>query len=104
MENNNYRVKILTPNTFIIHRGKKLRTPVECRNVCEKDLVNLKSQILRGSLKHTIQKENDDKDVIVMNPLVVEKNDGDIKVEELYDPENEPNSIMDRLISEEKKV
>jgi hypothetical protein len=99
-----YRVKILTPNTFIIHRGKKLRTPVECRNVCEKDLITIKSQILRGSLKHTIQNENDDKDMTIMNPIVAEKNDGDIKVEELYDPENEPNSIMDRLISEEKKV
>jgi len=102
MENDlTYRVKVFTPNSFLIFRGKKLRTPVECRNVFEKELPVLKLQIKRDSLKYEIIREVDitEEDV---EALVVEKRDKDVKVEELYDPDVDSNSIMDRLIAEEK--
>jgi len=96
-----YRIKIFTPNCFLIFRGKKIRTPVECRNVFENELDVLKMQILKDSLKYKIVMESDveKKDV---EPLVLEKRDIDVKVEELYDPELDSNSIMDQLLAEEK--
>lgn len=96
-----YRVRVFTPNCFLIFRGKKLRTPVECHNVFEKELDLLKSQIKKDALKYEIIKEVDveEKDV---KPVVIRKRDRDIKVEELYDPDIDSNSIMDQLIAEEK--
>jgi len=102
MENDlTYRVKVFTPNSFLIFRGKKLRTPVECHNVFEKELDVLKLQIHRDSLKYEIVREIDIEEEYI-EPLVVEKRDKDVKVEELYDPDNDSNSIMDQLIAEEK--
>ncbi len=103
MENDTtYRVKVFTPNCFLIFRGKKLRTPVECRGVFEKELDVLKLQMLKGSFKYEIINEVDVIETYI-KPLVVEKNDQDIKVEELYNPDVvESDSIIDRLIAEEK--
>lgn len=96
-----YRVKILSPNSKIIFRNKVLRTPVECRNVYEKELPFLKLQIKRNALKSEIVNESElEKEEI--KPVIVEKRDKDIQVEELYDSETEFNSIMERLIAEEK--
>lgn len=103
MSNVTYRVKISTRNAFLIFRGKKIRTPVECNNVYEHELPLLKTQIIKNSLEHEIIKEID----IVENkpePLVIEKRDDEVKVEELYIPEVEPNNLMDKLIAEEKKA
>lgn len=98
---NTYRVKILSPNSKIIFRNKVLRTPVECRNVYEKELSFLTLQIKRNALKYEIVNEADlEKEEI--KPVIIEKRDKDIQVEELYDSEAEFNSIMDRLIAEEK--
>ena len=96
-----YRVKVSTPNSFLVFRSKRLRTPVEFHNVFESELEVLKTQIHRHSLKCSIVKESDveKKDV---EPLVLEKRDVDVKVEELYDPEIDSNSIMDKLIEEDK--
>ena len=105
MENTEtYRVKVSTPNCFLIFRGKKLRTPVECHGVFEKELLLLKAQIKRGSLKHEIIKEKDveEKNVKYLVIEKIEKRDEDIKVEELYDPNLNSDSIMDQLIAEEK--
>ena len=96
-----YRVKVSGTNAFIIFRGKKLRTPVECHNVNENELRLLKAQFHKDALKHEIIKEVDVEEITV-EPLVIEKHDVDVKVEELYDPDVEHNSIMDRLIAEEK--
>jgi hypothetical protein len=95
---------VSAPNCFLIFRGKKLRTPVECHGVSEKELLLLKAQIKRGSLKHEIIKEKDveEKDVKYLVIEKIEKRDEDIKVEELYDPDLNSNSIMDQLIAEEK--
>ena len=104
MENTlTYRVKVFTPNCFLVFRSKRLRTPVECHNVFESELEVLKTQIHRHALKYEIIKESDvdKKDV---EPLVLEKRDIDVKVEELYDPEVDSNSIMDTLIAEDKKA
>jgi hypothetical protein len=96
-----YRVKVFTPNCFLIFRGKKLRTPVECHDVFEKELDVLKAQMKKDSLKYEIIREVDVKEKDV-KPLVIEKRDIDIKVEELYNPDIDSNSIMDQLIAEEK--
>ena len=96
-----YRVKIISPNAKVIFRGKVLRTPVTCKGVYDSELTLLKGQIRRHSLKAEIVNEAEVKEEEI-KPLIVEKHDKDIKIEELYDPENEPNSIMDRLIAEEK--
>ena len=96
-----YRVRIFTRNAFLVFRGKKLRTPVECKNVFEHELPVLKLQIVKDALKHEIMSEADVEEKL-SEPLVIEKRDKDVKVEELYDPGVESNSIMDKLISEEK--
>jgi hypothetical protein len=96
-----YRVKVFTPNCFLIFRGKKLRTPVECHDVFEKELDVLKAQMKKDSLKYEIIREVDVKEKDV-KPLVIEKRDIDIKVEELYNPDIDSNSIMGQLIAEEK--
>ena len=96
-----YRVKIFTRNAFFVFRGKKIRTPVECRNVFEHELPVIKSQIVKGAFKFEIINEADVEEK-VREPLVIEKRDKDVKVEELYDPDVEHNSIMDKLIAEEK--
>ena len=96
-----YRVKVLTKNAFLIFRGKKLRTPVECHKVFERELPVLKTQMIKDALKFEILRECDVEEKMI-EPLVIEKRDKDVKVEELYDPDNEPNSIMDKLIEEEK--
>ena len=104
MENDaTYRVKVFTPNCFLIFRGKKLRSPVECRGVFEKELDVLKLQMQKGSFKYEIVNEADVIEKYI-KPLVVEKDDLDIKVEELYDPDVESDSIIDRLIAEEKVI
>jgi len=98
---NKYRVKILSPNSKIIFRNKVLRTPVECRNVYEKELSFLKLQIKRNALKFEIINEAElEKEEV--KPVIIEKRDKDIQVEELYDSDTEFNSIMERLIAEEK--
>ncbi len=96
-----YRVKIFNANCFLVFRGKRLRTPVECHNVFESELDVLKLQILKDALKYEIVEE---KNVVEkhVEPLVIEKRDTDVKVEELYDPTVDSNSIMDQLIAEEK--
>lgn len=96
-----YRVRVFTPNCFLIFRGKRLRTPVECHDVFEKELDFLKLQIKKDALKYEIIREVDVKEKDV-KPLVIEKRDKDIKVEELYNPDTDSNSIMDQLIEEEK--
>ena len=96
-----YKVKIVSPNAKIVFRGKVLRTPVTCLGVYESELSVLRSQIRRHALKAEIinEAELNEEDI---KPFVIEKRDKDIQIEELYDPDNEPNSIMDRLIAEEK--
>jgi len=96
-----YRVKVLSKNATIVFRNKKLRTPVECHNVFEHEIDVLKTQMIKDALKYEILREDEVEEKVV-EPLVIEKRDSDVKIEELYDPENEPNSIMDRLIAEEK--
>lgn len=96
-----YRVKVTSTSATIIFRGKKLRTPVICHNVNESELNLLKSQFHRDALKHEIIKESEVEEPVV-EPFVIEKRDSEVKIEELYDPDEEHNSIMDRLIAEEK--
>lgn len=96
-----YRVRVFSKSAKIVFRGKQLRTPVECHKVHEHELDVLKLQMAKDDLKYQIIKESDVLEK-VNEPLIVEKRDKDVKVEELYDPEVEPNSIMDKLISEEK--
>ena len=95
-----YRVRIFTPNCFLIFRGKKIRTPTECHNVFETELDVLKMQILKDSLKYQIVREEDAKKDF--KPTLLEKRSIEVKVEELYDPNLDSDSIMDKLISEEK--
>ncbi len=94
-----YRVKVFTPNCFLVFRGKRVRTPVECHNVFEKELPVLKAQIKKDALKYEIVEETDAEEPDI-KVLVIEKRDIDVKIEELY--EVDPNSIMDQLIAEEK--
>ena len=96
-----YRVKVFTPNCFLVFRGKRVRTPVECHNVFEKELPVLKAQIKKDALKYEIVEETDveEPDIKV---LVIEKRDIDVKIEELYDVDPNSDSIMDQLIAEEK--
>lgn len=99
-----YRVKVSSRNAILIFRGKKLRTPVECHNVFEHELPVLETQMAKDALQYEIVKESDIVEEKKVEPLVIEKRDDDVKVEELYDPEEEPNSLMDQLIAEEKKA
>ncbi len=94
-----YRVRIYTPNCFFIFRGKKIRTPVVCNNVFEHELDVIKMQMLKDSLKYDIVKESEI-EVENYKPLTHKK--ADIKIEELYDPDLDSDSIMDQLIAEEK--
>lgn len=104
MENDvTYRVKVSTPNCFLIFRGKKLRTPVECCGVFEKELPVLKLQMKKGGFKYEIVNESDIIEKYI-KPLVLDKNDQDIKVEELYNSKDDYNSIIDQLIAEEKVI
>jgi len=96
-----YRVRVFSKNAFIIFRSKKLRTPVECHNVHEHELDVLKLQMTKDALKFQIIREADVLEKVI-EPLIIEKRDKDVKVEELYDPELESNSTMDKLIAEEK--
>jgi len=96
-----YRVKVFTKNAFIIFRGKRIRTPVDCYGVFDHELPLLKLQMSKDALKFSITKESVIKETII-EPLVIEKCDEDVKIEELYDPDIENNSIMDRLLSDEK--
>jgi hypothetical protein len=106
-----YRVKVFTRNAILIFRGKKIRTPVECHNVHERELPVLKTQMLQNSLKFEVTPENEINEVRA-EPLVVEKREEEVKVEELYIPEveelyipeEEPNNLMDQLIAEEKRA
>jgi len=96
-----YRVRVFSKHGFIVFRSKKLRTPVECHNVHEHELDVLKLQMTRDALKFEIIKEADVLEP-VKEPLIIEKRDKDVKIEELYDPGVEANSIMDKLIADEK--
>ncbi len=94
-----YRVKIYTPNCFFIFREKKIRTPVVCHNVFGHELDLIRMQLHRGSLEYDIVKESEIEHE-KSTPITHKKTD--IKIEELYDPKLDSDSIMGRLIAEEK--
>ena len=85
-----YRVRVFSKGAFIVFRSKRLRAPVECHNVHEHELDVLKLQMAKGDLKYQIVREADVLEKVT-EPLIIEKRDKDVKVEELYDPELEPN-------------
>jgi len=101
-----YRVKVLTRNAFLIFRGKKLRTPVICHKVYERELDIIKTQMIKDGLEYEIIEENKiAPEEIPVEPLVIEKQDEDVKVEELYiEEEDKPNTLMEKLLAEEQKV
>lgn len=105
MQNNvTYRVTVSSRNAFLNFRGKRLRTPVTCNGVYEHELPVLKAQFIKDGLQYDITNESDVIETPV-EPLVIEKRDDDVKVEELYVPEEDTsNSLMDKLIQEEQKA
>jgi len=95
-----YTVEISTGNSKIFFRGRTLRTPVKCQGVFEQELDSLKYQIHAHDLVSTIKKEDED---IVSKINIVNKNDSDILVEDLYDSSELGDSILDNLLKEEKE-
>ena len=99
-----YRVKITSPNHFIIHKSKQVRTPAEFINVYEHELTSLKSQIYRLSLDYTVTKENDSIEDIIEDVPITESRK-EVQIEELYNKEvDKPVTIMDKLIAEENEA
>lgn len=95
-----YNIRVLTHNSIIIHRNKKVRTPAEFLNLTEADFNLLVSQIRANSLNYEVF---DEKKITLKSkkPFVI-KDNKEVRVEELYDPKKEPNTIMEKLIADNK--
>jgi len=104
--NTTYTVRVLTGNAKVFFRHKKLRTPVILNGVFEKELNVIKTQLKKENLKYTIDSEPSFEENFVykeQTPIEEDSLNEEVKIEELYDSEEEPNSIMDRLLKEEKE-
>jgi hypothetical protein len=101
-----YRVKIRTAGQKVIHRKKQVRTPVVFNNVTERELLFIQSQARRLKLAYELKKESE----LNSNPKIdenfisdsISEVDDEIKVEVLEEMK-EPTTILEKLISEDKK-
>lgn len=100
-----YTIKIHTTNSMIFFRGRRLRTPVTCYGVFEKELDSLKLQIKSNALKYDISIDSkDEPDFIYKEEIpILKETNNDIKIEELEDQSEKNNSILDQLLKEEKE-
>lgn len=98
-----YRVKFITLGHMLIFRNKRVRTPVTFDHVKEEELSLLKSQALSSMLHYEIKKESE----MIKNDAVIEELElnnediEDIEIEELLS-ENEPSTILEKLLYENK--
>lgn len=96
-----YRVKFITPGHMLEFRSHIARTPVTFNKVREEELLLLKSQALRSMLQYEITKEFDDQRQTVIKELEFDKEDKEIKIEELFEVKT-PVTILEKLISEDQ--
>lgn len=103
MENTTYRVNVTSPGLTVFFRNRVNRTPVLFSNVYENELQILELQLKQKSIQYTVEdniptEETGDE----LSFDEVPDND-EVKVEELYLKEDEePESILDKLISEDE--
>ena len=103
MENTaSYIVKVSTPGHVVFYKGRKVRTPVVFKNVFEHELTLLEAHLNRLSLKYTIDNIKEDEETTPDVTVKKTSKNDDVIIEELYplDDKKEPESIMDKLISE----
>lgn len=97
-----FKVKITTSGVIISSSGTKLRTPVELKNVNEKELQLYRVQCKARGLKYTIEDVTEDglskpelpsvsKRVIIEELTTLSKNSA------------EPESFLDKLILDQEK-
>jgi hypothetical protein len=103
MENTTYRVNVNTPGLTVFFRNRVNRTPVLFSNVYENELKILELQLKQKSIKYSVEKniitekieeKETDLDEVIVND--------EVKIEELYTKEKEPESILDKLIAEDE--
>ena len=104
MENTTYRVNVTSPGLTVYFRNRVCRTPVLFETVYKAELKILRLQLKQKSMSYDISKNATVK-VGLPDELfdeVVKEND-EVRVEELYLKEKkEPESILDKLIAEDK--
>ena len=100
-----YRVKIKTPGSKIVFRGKQIRTPVVLKNVSESELKIIEMFVRKNLLQSSVQLESDALSEELQERLRQEKRipyeedlEKDIPIEEL---KTEPLSLLDKLIESE---
>jgi hypothetical protein len=103
MENTTYRVNVTSHGLSVYFRNRINRTPVVFESVYEPELKVLKLQLKQKSMDFIIEKNSeilDSRDQVADE--VIEENN-ETEVEELYTKEeNEPKSILDKLIADDK--
>jgi len=104
MENTTYRVNVTSPGLTIFFRNRSCRTPVVFETVYKHEIDVLRLQLKQKSMKYNIDKNSTGEAVLNDNLFdEVVKENGEVKVEELYLKEGkEPDSILDKLIAEDK--
>jgi hypothetical protein len=100
-----YTVKIRTAGQKVIHRRKQVRTPVVFNNVTKEELLFLESQARSLRLIYELKKESEIENEFKIDDVVGEETlvpTDEVIIEEL-EPQKEPSTILEKLISEEKK-
>jgi len=102
MENlTSYTVKVHSVGHTIVHKGRAVRTPVVFENVYEHELMLIESQLKSRSLDYTIDENKEEIETVIEPVEIIEQGENDVQIEELYPQDKtEPESIMDKLISE----
>ena len=102
MENTTYRVNVTSPGLTVFFRNRVNRTPVLFSNVYENEIKILELQLRQKSIKYTVEKNSttDEPEEEIVDEVVI-KND-EVKVEELYSKDKDPESILDKLIAEDE--
>lgn len=97
-----FKVKIATSGVIISSSGTKLRTPVELKNVNEKELQLYRVQCKARGLKYTIEDVTEDG----LNKPELPNLSKRVIIEELTTHSNnsaEPESFLDKLILDQEK-
>ena len=90
-----YKVRVSTPNLFINHKGRQIRTPVELKlHESELDLFKMKMRQV-GTSEFSIDEYNTDHNIRTENVII---ND-EIIVEEDFNLD-ESSSILESLLKE----
>ena len=103
MNDENYRVHVLTGNHSLFFKNRQVRTPAEFSNITKQELRLLESQIKKHDLKYTIALQQQDEDEIIepSTSFIIEK-DKEVVIDHLHVEERKNQSILDQLINDEK--